>query len=268
MGAAGTDIWNTTDEFRFAHKQLNGDGAVIARVENVANTNAWAKAGVMVRETLEAGSTFAAVYATPANGCRYQARLTTDVAAVSDTSVATAEQIAMTMPYWVKIERVGNAFNGYYSADGQSWTAMSWNPQTIAMAANVYVGLVVTSHSAGVLTSGEFSDVATTGNVTGQWQAATVGPEQPEGNAADSLYVAVKDSSGKVQAVTHPAGEAATFMGGWNQWRIAFSDLSGVNLSRVEKMYIGVGDRSAPSAGGSGLIYIDDIRFGHPADAE
>jgi len=268
MGAAGTDIWNTTDEFRFAHKQLSGNGAVIARVEGVANTNAWAKAGVMIRETLEVGSTFAAVYATPGNGCRYQARLTTDVAAVSDTSVATAEQIAMTVPYWIKIERVGNAFNGYYSADGQNWTAMSWNPQPIAMTANVHIGLAVTSHSAGVLTSGEFSDVATTGNVAGQWQVATIGPAQPEGNSADKVYVAVEDSSGKVAGVTHPAGEAATFMGGWNQWRIAFSDLSGVNLSRVEKMYIGVGDRNAPSAGGSGLIYIDDIRFGHPADAE
>ena len=68
--------------------------------------------------------------------------------------------------------------------------------------------------------------------------------------------------------MTQPAGEAATFMGGWNPWRIAFSDLGGVNLSRVEKLYIGVGDRNAPGAGGSGLVYIDDIRFGHPADAE
>jgi len=268
MGAAGTDIWNTTDEFRFAHKQLNGNGAVIARVETVANTNAWAKAGVMIRETLNVGSTFAAVYATPGNGCRYQARLTTDVAAVSDTSVATAGQIAMTMPYWIKIERVGNAFNGYYSADGQSWTALSWNPQTIAMAANVCIGLAVTSHSAGVLTSAEFSDVTTTGNVSGPWQVTTIGPEQPAGNAADRLYVAVEDSSGKVKAVTHPAGEAATLLGGWNQWRIALGDLNGVNLRRVEKVYIGVGDRSTPRAGGSGLMYVDDVQFGHPADAE
>ncbi len=265
MGAAGADIWNAADEFRFASKTLSGNGTVVARVESIGNTDPWAKAGVMIRETLDVGSPFAAVYATPGNGCRYQGRLEMNAAAVSDTSVATAEQMAMVAPYWIKIERVGNAFNGYYSTDGQTWTAMSWNPQTIPMAADVYVGLAVTSHSAGVLTSAEFSDVATTGNVNGQWQVTTIGPEQPAGNSPEALYVAVEDSTGKVKAVTHPAGETATFLGGWNEWQIPFSDLSGVNLSRVETMYIGVGDRNAPSAGGSGLIYIDDIQFGHSA---
>ncbi len=268
MGAAGADIWNAADEFRFAHKLLNGNGTLVARVESVGNTDPWAKAGVMVRETLEAGSAFAAVYATPGNGCRYQARLETDAAAVSDTSVATPEQIAMTTPYWIKIERVGTAFNGYYSTDGETWTSMSWNPQTIPMANEVYVGLAVTSHSAGVLTSAEFSEVASTGEVSGQWQVATMGPEQPEGNAPAALYVAVEDSSGKVQAVTHPAGDAATFLGGWNQWQIPFSEFAGVNLSRVETMYIGVGDRNTPSAGGTGLVFIDDVQFGHPAESE
>jgi hypothetical protein len=35
---------------------------------------------------------------------------------------------------------------------------------------------------------------------------------------------------------------------------------SGVNLTRIKKMYIGLGDRNDPKAGGKGLIYIDDIR--------
>ncbi len=73
LGAAGADIWNAADEFRFAYKPLNGNGSIVALVDSVANTNAWAKGGVMIRETLDAGSAFAAVYATPGNGCRYQA---------------------------------------------------------------------------------------------------------------------------------------------------------------------------------------------------
>jgi hypothetical protein len=176
MGAAGADIWNAADEFRFVYKPLNGNGSIVAYVESVANTDPWAKGGVMIRETLDAGSTFAAVYSTPGNGCRYQARLTSDVAAVSDSGVATPEQIALLAPHWVKIERIGNTFNGYYSTDGENWTSMSWNPQTIAMTSNVYIGLALTSHSAGVLASAEFSDIATTGNVTGQWAVETIGP--------------------------------------------------------------------------------------------
>jgi hypothetical protein len=44
--------------------------------------------------------------------------------------------------------------------------------------------------------------------------------------------------------------------------------LAGVNLSRVAILYIGVGDRDNPSAGGTGLIFIDDVGYGHPAPAE
>ncbi len=268
MGAAGADIWNTADEFRFGYKNLSGNGSIVARVESLTNTDPWAKAGVMIRDTLEPGSAFAAVYLTPGNGGRYQARLTTGAAAVSDTDVATAEQIAIAAPYWVKLERTGNAFNGYYSADGQDWTAMSWNPQTIAMNGNVYIGLALTSHSAAVLASAEFSGVAATGNVTGQWAVETVGPAQPEGNSPDTLYVMVEDTAGRAKVVIHPAGEAATLLAGWNAWQIAFGDLADVSLDRVKSMAIGIGDRDNPTSGGSGLIYVDDIRFGKPALVE
>jgi len=59
----------------------------------------------MIRETLEPSSKFAAVYIIPGNGCRFQARTDTDIDATSDTSVVTAEQAAITAPYWVKLER-------------------------------------------------------------------------------------------------------------------------------------------------------------------
>ncbi len=265
MGAAGTDIWNTTDEFRFACKPLSGDGSIVALVESVSRAVDWTKAGVMIRETLEAGSPFAAVYATPDYGCRYQARLTADVAAVSDSGVVTTEQTALVAPYWVKIERVGNAFNGYYSTDGENWTAMAWNPQTIAMGANVYVGLAITSHSAGVLASAEFSGVATTGNVNGAWAVETIGGDHPEGNGAAQLYVTLEDAAGKTATATHPAGAGAVFLAGWNEWAIPYSDLAGVNLGRIEAMTIGVGNRTSPTAGGSGIVYVDDIGFGRPA---
>ncbi len=268
LGAAGADIWGTADEFRFAYKNLSGDGSIVAYVESIANTDPWAKGGVMIRETLEAGSRFAAVYSTPGNGCRYQARLTASAEAVSDSAIATAEQMALFAPHWVKIERVGNSFNGYYSTDGENWTAMSWNPQTIAMGANVYVGLALTSHAAGVLASAEFSGVTTTGNVSGQWAVETIGVAQPEGNAGAPLYVALEDATGNAATVTHPAGNAATWLAGWNAWPIPLSEFAGVNLSRVDTMVIGVGSRTNPTAGGTGIVYIDDIGYGRPASAE
>jgi len=58
------------------------------------------------------------------------------------------------------------------------------------------------------------------------------------------------------------------FLAGWNEWVVPYSDLSGVNLSRIEAMTIGVGNRTSPAAGGSGIVYIDDIGFGKPVVAE
>jgi hypothetical protein len=161
------------------------------------------------------------------------------------------------------MERSGNSLNGYYSTDGVKWTAMSWNPQTINMAAaSVCIGLCVTSHNANALTTGEFSNVATTGGVTGAWEVAEIGVAQPS-NAAGQLYVVVQDSAGKSKVVNHP-DPAATTLVGWQEWKIPLSDLSGVNLAAVKKLTIGVGDRANPSAGGAGRLSLDDIGFGRP----
>ena len=51
----------------------------------------------------------------------------------------------------------------------------------------------------------------------------------------------------------------------WTEWKIPLSDLAGVNLSKVKKLYLGVGDRTSPAKDGAGKLYIDDIGFGHPA---
>ena len=150
LGGGGTDIWNNADQFRFAFKRLSGNGTIVARIDSVGRSDPWAKAGVMIRESLAAGSRYAIVLASPDNGVRFQARAMTDVAAISDTAVATPEQIALKTPVWVKLERTGGNFSGFYSTDGVKWTAMAWNPQAINMIApTVYIGLAVTSHMHG-----------------------------------------------------------------------------------------------------------------------
>jgi len=265
MNGMGTDIWNSADQGRFTYKQLSGDGAIVARVDSLANTNAWAKAGVMIRETLDAGSSWAQVLYGGTNGVRFQARLTTGVAAVSDSTIATPEQIAARVPVWVKMERKGNQFNGYYATDaaGTAWTPMAWNPQTITMTADVYIGLAVTSHAAGVVCGARFSSVSTTGKVTGVWQQADIGIAQSTvaGNAPEAFYVAVEDSAKHLKVVSNP-DTVLISTGAWEQWQIPLSTFTsaGVNLSVVKKMIIGVGDRNNPKTGGVGKLYIDDIR--------
>jgi hypothetical protein len=81
-------------------------------------------------------------------------------------------------------------------------------------------------------------------------------------NAAEQLYVALEDNAGHVKVVNYSDLEAVR-VPVWQEWNIALSEFSaaGVNLKAVKKMYIGLGNRTSPKAGGTGKIYIDDIRL-------
>ena len=265
MGAAGTDIWNSADEFRFVSKALTGDASIVVRVDSVLEMDPWTKAGVMIRESVDAGSKFAAVYITSGNGCRFHIRAATNSAATSDTSVATAEQMAITAPYWVKLERSGNEFSGFYSADGSTWTPMVWNPQTISMLGTIHIGLALTSHNAGNPTVAEFSGVATTGNVTGNWEVATIGVPQLS-NDPEQLYVWMQDTVGNAALINHPDPEAS-ILATWQEWAIPLGPAGamGVDLGSIASIVIGVGDRVNPQPGGTGTVYVDEIAYGHPA---
>ena len=273
MTASGADIWGTADEFHFVSKMLTSTGTIIAKVESVEMANEWSKAGVMIRETLDAGSKFAAVYITPTNadgtptqGCRFQARTAADTDATSDSDVATAEQMAIIAPYWVKLERdFGGNFRGYYSANGSTWIPMAWNPQSIPMGSNVYIGLALTSHNTALTCQAVFSNVTITGNVTGQWTNQDIGIAS---NAPEPLYVAVSNAAGTPAVVTHDDPAAAT-IDTWTQWIIplqAFAD-QGIVLTNVDRIAIGLGTQGNTAIpGGLGKMYFDDLRLYQPRE--
>ena len=273
MTGGGADIWSDADEFHFAFKTLTGPGTIIAKVESVENTNAWAKAGVMIRETLDPGSKFAAVYimptnadGTPTQGCRIQARTDTDIDATSDTSVATPEQMAITAPYWIKLERdVSGNFRGYYSANGTTWQGMVWRP-TITMSSNIYVGLALTSHDAALTCEAVFSNVMITGTAGLQWANQDIGIVS---NAPEPLYVALSNSAGTPAVVVHNDPAAAT-IDTWTEWVIplqSFAD-QGINLGNIDRIAIGLGTKGdITTPGGSGKMFFDDIRLYHLREA-
>jgi hypothetical protein len=267
MTAAGEDIWNAADQFHYAFKTLSGVGTIQAQVLSVDNTDGWAKAGVMIRETLDVGSEFAAVYMTPENGCRFQARLTADVDAVSDTAVVTTEQTAVAAPYWIKLERdLSGNFRGYYSANGTTWTSMSWNPQNISMSSNVYIGLAVTSHNVASTCQAVFSNVTITGSTDSLWMNQDIGIVS---NDTEPLYVSLSNSTGS-PGIVYNDDPAAVNADRWTEWVIplqSFAD-QGINLANIDKIAIGVGTQdNTTNPGGSGTIYIDDIRLYQPRTA-
>ncbi len=175
VNGSGVDIWGTADEFQFVYESLSGNGSITAEVVSQTNSNVWAKAGVMFRETLATGATNAFVAVTPAQGSVFQDRPTTGA---SSTSTGGPDVAA---PYWVRVVRSGNTFTGYVSPNGTTWTEIT--SYTFTMATNAYVGLAVSSHDNGVLSTAVFNNVTVTGTTTSTPEAPTV----PTGLAATNV---------------------------------------------------------------------------------
>jgi len=255
MTATGTDIWDTSDEFHFAFQELTSAGSIIVKLESAEQTDPSAKAGVMIRDTLDADSIHAMVVVTPAQGVSFQRRRTAGAASFS-TDVA-----GLMAPQWVKIERnVGGAVTASYSDDGSSWIQIG--TEGVSMNIPMYIGLAVTSHNAGEVCEAKFSNVSITGTVSGQWMNQDIGITS---NTAEPMYVVLNGSA----AVPHDNPNAALITE-WTEWNIdlqKFAD-QGVNLANVETIGIGFGDRDNPQPGGSGIVYIDDIRLYLPRPVE
>ncbi|MGD2094746.1 MAG: hypothetical protein PVH77_07040 [Phycisphaerales bacterium] len=249
MTATGADIWETADEFHFAYKQLTGVGSIIAKVESVENTNGWAKAGVMIRNTLEPGSRHAMVVVTPEQGVSFQRRTIVD----SDSSGTTETDV--TAPIWVKIDRdISGNFTASYSSDGASWTHIGVD--SINMNATAYVGLALTSHNTEEVCEAVFSNVTITGNVSQEpWMDQDIGILS---NGPEPIYVVLDES-----AVVYHEDPNASTINEWTEWRINLQQFAdqGIDLTNVESIGIGFGDRNNPQPGGAGLAYFDNIRL-------
>lgn len=136
----GTDLWGTNDTFHFVYQPLNGDGQITARILGMNGTNAWAKAGLMVRETLSGNSRYAMELMSAGNGAYFQWRAVDG----GETVFGLGDTNAL-FPYWVRLVRDGDWIGGYSSPDGINWTLVDW-VWLDGLAQQVYVGLAFNSH--------------------------------------------------------------------------------------------------------------------------
>src|SRR6266536_2885072 len=170
---SGSDIWNNADQFQYMYQNLAGDGQLFARVDSQSEVSGWAKAGIMIRETTDPGAANVMLALTPGHGLTFQWRDT----AGGDSNYRLGALVKA--PYWIKLVREGNVFTGYASSDGRIWTQV--NSQTVTMAANVEIGLAVTSHDNTVLNSAVFSNVGPS--------SVPLPPAQGPGNLALGMSV-------------------------------------------------------------------------------
>ncbi|MCG8699605.1 MAG: hypothetical protein MI922_16240, partial [Bacteroidales bacterium] len=146
----GADIWGASDQFHYVYQPLSGDGEIIAKVESLTNTHGWAKAGVMIRSSLDANASHGMVICTPGGTTAFQRRIANGEES-TNTQVNGGHS-------WVKLTRSSDTLAAFVSADGNNWQLI--DTELTPMATDVYVGLAVTSHNSGKLCTALLSNVS------------------------------------------------------------------------------------------------------------
>ena len=220
LGGSGTDIWSQRDAFRFLSHAARGDVTLTTRVLQVEDTDPWAKAGLMIRESSEPDSAHVLVCVTPHNGLEFQQRAATGVPATSVTIIP-----GLRAPYWLRLQRRGDEFNAESSADGRDWTPAG--STTLAMKPVALAGLAVCSHNARSLCQASFDEVTVNGvrvrkfglgpgaNPSGAAPVASAGIVAPPANPAHwTLQLGVEPIpetpvSGRIQGRTVSLGHVS-----------------------------------------------------------
>lgn len=148
------------DSAHFAYRTIEGDCAIVARVASVERTNDSAKAGVMIRTSLDPKAPRAWVAITPNATVEFQYRNWTDV--WSGAYRAKGFRFITPGAYWVKIERVGETIALFCSVDGASWATVS-SARYADLPRQLHLGLVVCSRNNGKPCTATFTNVRVTG---------------------------------------------------------------------------------------------------------
>jgi hypothetical protein len=160
LQGGGADIANTADQFHGVWKILDGDGSVSARVTSLVHTDAYAKAGVMLRQSVEPGSPYYAVFVTPDKGLIVQYRLAQD----ANTVLNNYPEVTR-LPVYLMVAHAGNVYSAYYSYDGVNWNIIPNETRTLDMPTSLFAMLAMTSHSSLQMGTAIFDSVNVTGAI-------------------------------------------------------------------------------------------------------
>lgn len=148
---SGLDIWNPADSFHYVYRAVSGNCTIIGQISSLQVTDPWAKAGVMIRESLNQDAVNVMTLISAQNGSLLSDRPATGALSTSVSQSGAA-------PYWVKLVRAGNVFTGSVSSNGSNW--QETGSVTVPMATNVLAGLAVTAHNNTTMCTATFSNVS------------------------------------------------------------------------------------------------------------
>lgn len=160
VGGAGADIWGTFDSFNYVYdiavSPPNASGLdgteMTAHVTSIENTDTFAKAGIMIRESLDPGSANVILDVKPGGDVEFMARLSSGAQMTFFAGGSLPPTSA-----WLRLVLTPGVATGYISSDGVNWSKVGAIP--ITFPEDHYLGLAVTSHDTTVLNTATFDNV-------------------------------------------------------------------------------------------------------------
>ena len=154
----GADIWNNYDQFNYDSAPISTDMTMIVHVDSQQNTNVWAKAGLMFRNSLAGGAAFVSLLQNPGGLVELQWR-DTDNAYANTTNQVTSGAAAT----WLELIKVGSTFTAYYATTTglpktTDWILVATHSTTFTNS-TYYEGLADTAHDNTQLSTAVFSNL-------------------------------------------------------------------------------------------------------------
>jgi uncharacterized repeat protein (TIGR03803 family) len=150
LKSGGFDFYKAPDSYHYVYQSLSGNATIVAKVASIGNTHANALAGVMIRESLSASSSFVALAVNPSGNTNFMYR--------QGAGTPGYKAVAGTASRWLKLARSGNTFTSSYSADGINWTTIG--STSITMGSSIYVGMALSSQNNSLWNTATFSNVS------------------------------------------------------------------------------------------------------------
>ncbi len=157
LRGSGSDIWSRSDEFHYNYTEVTGDAQIESHVAWQQAPNSWSKAGVMIRETVDANSKHAMAILSRDNGTALQYRSSTG----NSSSNTLGPHLSDTAH--LRLRRNGNNFTAEVNTGG--WQEIG--QVTIDMNDPVLIGIMVTAHDDGEIARAAFQEVLVNGQGAG-----------------------------------------------------------------------------------------------------
>jgi hypothetical protein len=161
VSGAGSDIGDAGDQCYFLNHLLEGNGQITVKgLTRPTATFEWAKAGLLLRESLDGSARTAILALTPSHGLAFQYRTTANGDA--DWPGASAlEAGQLKPPITLRLTRQGHTIRPEYSTDDGKSFQPAGDPLTFGqdLPRTVYVGLAVTSVDITQISRAKFRDL-------------------------------------------------------------------------------------------------------------